>query len=111
MVFSETFKLHLLVSCINPKSKCIHVDDMLQCTRPNTGPRSLIGRESGCRSRDREFMTRSHSFAEIDHELFSLFILLLPLIQERLVSATSESMCTKHWLTIFVNLAQDKKCG
>ena len=95
-VFSETFKLHLLVSCINPKSKCIHVDDMLQCTRPNTGPRSAIGSESGCRSREREFMTRSHAFVEIDHELFSTFILLLPLIVEGLVSVTSEIMRTKH---------------
>ena len=40
-----------------------------------------------------------HTSVEIDHEIFSTVILLLPLIQEGLVSVTSESMCTKHWLT------------
>ena len=42
---------------------------------------------------------RSQTFLEIDHELFSTFILLLSLIQEGLVSVTSESMYTKHWQT------------
>ena len=39
--------------------------------------------------------SRSHIFMEIDHEVFSTVILLLPLIQEGLVSVT----CTKYWLT------------
>ena len=41
----------------------------------------------------------SHTFEEIDHEIISTLVLLLPLIQEGLVSVTSESMCTKKWLT------------
>ena len=40
----------------------------------------------------------SHTFVEIDHEIFSMAILLLPLIQEGL-SVTSESMCMKYLLT------------
>ena len=40
----------------------------------------------------------SHTFEEIDHELFSTVILLLSLIQEGLVSVTGESMCNKYWL-------------
>ena len=42
---------------------------------------------------------RLHTFVEIDHEMFSKVILLLPLIQEVLLSVTSESMCTESWLT------------
>ena len=41
---------------------------------------------------------RSHTFVEIDHEIISMVILLL-LIQERLLSVTSKSMCMKYWLT------------
>ena len=39
---------------------------------------------------------RSHTFVEIDHEMISTVILL---IQEGLLSVTSESMCTNYWLT------------
>ena len=39
----------------------------------------------------------SFTFVEIDHEIISTFILLM--IQEELLSVTSESMCTKYWLT------------
>ena len=39
-----------------------------------------------------------HTLMEIDHEVLSTAILLL-LIQEGLLSVTSESMCTKYWLT------------
>ena len=42
-------------------------------------------------------LARPHTFVEIDHEIFSVIILLLPLIQEGLLSVTSESMCTKYW--------------
>ena len=38
---------------------------------------------------------RSHTFMEIDREIICKAILLLPLIQEGLLSVTSESMCTK----------------
>ena len=41
---------------------------------------------------------QSHTF-EIDHEIISTVILLLPLIQEGLLSVMSKSMCTKYWLT------------
>ena len=37
----------------------------------------------------------SYNFVEIDHEIFSTVFLLLPLIQEGLLSVTSERMCTK----------------
>ena len=36
-----------------------------------------------------------HTFLEIDCEIISTFILLLPLIQEGLLSVTSEGMCRK----------------
>ena len=46
---------------------------------------------------------RSHSFVEIDNEIFPMIILLFPLIQEGLVLVTKvcarESMRTKYWLT------------
>ena len=48
---------------------------------------------------------RSHIFMKIDHEIISK-VILLPLIQEGLLSVTSESMCTKYWLT--VKHAQEK---
>ena len=37
----------------------------------------------------------SHTFVETDHEIFSM-VILLPLIQEVLVSVSSESICTKY---------------
>ena len=37
---------------------------------------------------------RQHSFVEIDHEIFSMVILSLPLIQERQLSVSGERMCT-----------------
>ena len=39
---------------------------------------------------------QSHTFVEIDHEIISTAILL---IQEGLLSITSESVRTKYWLT------------
>ena len=42
---------------------------------------------------------RSHIFVEIDREIISTVILLLQLNQEWFLSVTSESMCTKYWLT------------
>ena len=35
-----------------------------------------------------------HSFMEIDHEIFSMVILSLPLIQEGQLSVSGERMCT-----------------
>ena len=45
---------------------------------------------------------RQHSFVEIDHEIFSTFILPLPLIQEGQLSVSGERMCT-----ILVNRLED----
>ena len=45
----------------------------------------------------------SHAFEEIYHELFSTFVLLLPLIQEGLMSALNESIC------IYVQEVLDKR--
>ena len=48
---------------------------------------------------------RQHSFVEIDHEIFSTFILSLPLIQEGQLSVSGERMCT-----ILVNHLEDYAC-
>ena len=45
---------------------------------------------------------RQNSFMEIDHELFSMVILSLPLIQEGQLSVSGERMCT-----ILVNRLED----
>ena len=34
-----------------------------------------------------------------DHEIFSMVILVLQLIEDGLLSVTHESMCMKYWLT------------
>ena len=50
---------------------------------------------------------RSHTFMEIDREIISTVILILPLIQEGLLSVmsvTSKSMCMKYWLSAQSNL-------
>ena len=40
-------------------------------------------------------LARSYSFVDFDHEIIYMVIFLLRLIQEGLLSATSESICTK----------------
>ena len=50
----------------------------------------------------------SNAFVEIDHEIISTVIFLLPLIQKGLLLVTSESMCTKYWLTAWSNLSINK---
>ena len=45
---------------------------------------------------------RQHSFMEIDHEIFSMVIHSLPLIQEGQLSVSGERMCT-----ILVNRLED----
>ena len=52
---------------------------------------------------------QSQTFVEIDREIISMVVLLL-LIQEGLLSVTSESMCTKYWLTAQSSLPRNK-CG
>ena len=44
-------------------------------------------------------LSRSYTVVEIDHEIIIAVILLLLLTQEGLISVTSESICTKYWLT------------
>ena len=56
------------------------------------------GRPTG----DQEIAGRQHSFVEIDHEIFSMVILSLPLIQEGQLSVSGERMCT-----ILVNRLED----
>ena len=45
---------------------------------------------------------RQYSFVEIDHEIFSMVILFLPLIQEGQLSVSGERICT-----ILVNRLED----
>ena len=44
---------------------------------------------------------RQHSFVEIDHEIFSMVILSLPLIQEGSLSVSEflAKECAQYWLT------------
>ena len=53
-----------------------------------------------------------HTFVEIDHEIISMVILLLSAesFMKGCFSVTSESMCTKYWLTACSGLPK-KKCG
>ena len=47
------------------------------------------GSESDCRCRGHELDSAwSHTFVEIDHEIFPTVILFLPLVKEGLVSVT-----------------------
>ena len=56
---------------------------------------------------------RSHTFVEIDHEIITTVILFPSADSFKMgcLSVTSESMCTKYWLTCLFKLAQEKKCG
>ena len=54
---------------------------------------------SDCRFEGDEFDPFKVVFVDIDNEKISVSILFFPLIQEWLLSVTSESMCTKYWLT------------
>ena len=54
---------------------------------------------------------RSHTFLEIYHEIISTVILLLPLIQEGLLSVTSDTMCMKYWLTTLSSLPRKMWLG
>ena len=40
---------------------------------------------------------RQHSFVEFGHEIMSMAILSLPMIQEEKLSVTDERMCIKYW--------------
>ena len=70
---------------------------------------SALGGSFGCavrlenrRSRVQPRRGQQHSFVETDHEIFSMVILSLPLIQEGQLSVSGERMCT-----ILVNRLKD----
>ena len=66
---------------------------------------ALLDAPSNWRPGGRGFNPRrgwQHSFVEIDHEIFSMVILSLPLIQEGQLSVSGERMCT-----ILVNRLED----
>ena len=58
---------------------------------------SLVRSESDCRPRYREFGPGPDPYFRGDDKIY-MVILLLPLIQEGLLSVTHESKCTKYWL-------------
>ena len=84
--FLQCFPKELLAADI-ARSKCLHVK-----WRP--GGRGFDPRQG-----------QQHSFVEIDHEIFSTVILLLPLIQEGQLSVSGERMCT-----ILVNRIEEYAC-
>ena len=51
--------------------------------------------------------TLSDIVTQLKSHMFSLPH-LIPLIQEGLLSVTSESMCTKYWLTAYSSLSRKK---
>ena len=51
-------------------------------------------------------LARSHAFAEIDHEIISMAILLPQLIQEGLLKYVHEVL-----VICLVKLSEEKKCG
>ena len=53
-------------------------------------------------------LARSYTFLEIDHEIISTVILHLRLIQQPLLSVTTESMCTKYCYTAKSSLPRKK---
>ena len=77
---------HHLEADINP---CKPLVLFLWDTGKQPGPIAQTVADPGVGS---SFPARPHTFMEIDHEIFSTVILFLPLIQEGLVSVTSESM-------------------
>ena len=84
-----------------------------------TGPRSAVGNVSGnrcesdCRSRSREFDPSPVPYFHEDWSWNNFYGHSPPfrwIIQEGLLPVTSESMCTKYWLTACSSLPR-KKCG
>ena len=91
------FPVNLLVSCFHcMDEKSVDPEQQVASLIAEPGVKSLI-------------LSWCHTSMEINHEIISTVILLLPLIQEGL-SVTSESMCSKYWLTAQSSLPR-KKCG
>ena len=82
----------LLIQCfmesIHPCVSCLL--DILSSTQ-----HSAVSSKSICRSRGREFYPGLVPYLRGNHEIISMVILLLLLIQEGLFSVTNESMCAK----------------
>ena len=85
----------------------------------NTGPHGAVGNMSGyrgmpdCRSRDCELDPSPVSYFRGDWSWNYFYGHSPPfhwIIQEGLLSVTSESMCTMYWLTTCSSLPR-KKCG
>ena len=82
-------------------------------SKRNTSPKQMLSKGlrilyrnlSDWRPGGRGFNPRQgwqHSFVEIDHEIFSMVILSIPLIREGQLSVSGERMCT-----ILVNRLKD----
>ena len=78
---------------------CIYVSIKILCSQLLSGLHSTVSDASDCRSRGHncESLLDHISFMEIDHEIISMVILPLPLIQEGQLSVTGRSMYTKYW--------------
>ena len=92
------------------EEKCIRLDRLFRdlkhyvCLYP-TASVAQLDAPSDWRPGGRGFNPRrglQHSFVEIDHEIFSMVILSLPLIQEGQLSVSGDRMCT-----ILVNRLED----
>ena len=60
----------------------------------------FLSLKGGCIGSDSTLVKMPHCWkSHVAAQIISTLILLLPLIQEGLLSVTSERMCTKHWLT------------
>ena len=103
-----------------PMDLCMHSPQIFESNMICTGPRSPVGNMSGnrcesdCRSRVASLIpARSHTNFRGDWSWNNLYRHPPPfrwIIQEGLLSVTSESMCTKYWLTACSSLPR-KKCG
>ena len=51
-----------------------------------------------------------HTFMKIEHEIISMVILFPLADSRRVLSVTSEIMCTKYWLTAKSSLSRKKCC-
>ena len=82
----------------------------------NTGPCSAVGNVSGnrCKSDADSVVAslipaRSQTYVAINHEMTSMVIFSLPMNHpDGLLLTTSESMCTKYWLTACSSLPKEK---
>ena len=78
--------------CIQTKMYRYRKMTITVSTQKYVGLGGSVGR--AVRLETRRSQIRQHSFVEIDHEIFSMVILSLPLIQEGQLSVSGERMCT-----------------